>query len=258
MRRFALVLFASTALAAPAPKPRVTWADWVGEYTGTLAWTSCTAAGATKTTIAIDAIDGALSVELARAADWLPRLSLVEEDATLAGVQADLKVVLARPKANAIDVAIDLESGCRARGRLVRAGNGAACDRLVAWARVEARCTKLHGPPLEPKLGNKLERCEARATALETELVDAGCAPDPDPLIGVRGMACVSLATTADRVMQCAAISADMRARFASFARGHVTGAQHAPDAASLAEAERHCASANQVIRRILAEHRCL
>jgi len=165
--------------------------------------------------------------------------------------------VLSRPKASAIDVAIDLDSGCRARGRLVRASTSAACDRLVGWARVEARCTKLHGPPLEAKLG-KLDRCEARARALEAELVDAGCAPDPDPLIGVRGMACSTLASTADRVMQCAALSADMRARFASYARGYVTGAQHAPDAVMLAEAERHCASANEIIRRILAQHRCL
>jgi hypothetical protein len=259
MRRLVLVLvlFAWTALAAPAPKPRMTWADWVGDYTGTLAWTRCTAAGATKATITVDAIDGALVAELARAADWLPALSLLEENGTLAGSQADLAVVLARPKANAIDVAIDLDSGCRARGRLVRASKGAACDRLVGWARVEARCTKLRGPPLEPKLG-KLERCEARATALESELVDAGCAPNPDPDIGLRSGACVAAVAQVERLERCASAPQSRVAQWSRMVHHHAAAAQTATTAGELAKVEQTCVTLRRLVDQLLAESRCL
>src|ERR1044071_912807 len=111
MRR-ALLLLLICAPADAAP-----WPDGAGDYSGKLAWTGCTAPGASTATIAIDAVDGALKAELAHAADWLPALSLVEEDdGTLQGRQADLAIVLAHPAANTGRGAIGPHTGGR-RGR---------------------------------------------------------------------------------------------------------------------------------------------
>lgn len=250
-----------------APADAVPWPDWAGEYRGKLAWTGCTVPGASTATIAIDAVDGALTVELARAADWLPALSLLEEDdGTLQGRQADLAVTLAHPSANTVDVAIDLESGCRARGRLVRASSkapvlrgrrvdGAACDRLVAWARIEARCTKLHAPPLEHTLG-KLERCEARGTAVERELIDAGCAPNPAAAKGVA--ACLATVAQADRLARCASAPRDNATILSRSAHAYADAAQTATTPGELAHVEQDCALLRRMIDRQLADYRCL
>jgi len=253
MRR-ALVLMLLCAQADAAPS----WSDWAGDYSGKLAWTGCAVPGASTATIAIDAVDGALKVELARAADWLPSLSLLEEDdGTLQGRQADLAVTLAHPAANAVDVAIDLESGCRARGRLVRAPSkaGAACDRLVAWARIESRCTKLHAPPLETKLG-KLEKCDARASAVEHELVDAGCAPDPNAAKGVT--ACLKTVAQAERLERCASSDKNIATMLSRIAHTHAAAAQTATTPGELARVEQECTSVRRLIDKQLADSRCL
>jgi len=250
-RALLLLLICPQAEAAP-------WSDWAGDYSGKLAWTSCSAPGASTATIAIDAVDGALKVELARAADWLPALSLLEEeDGTLQGRQADLAVTLAHPAANAVDVAIDLESGCRARGRLVRAPSkaGAACDRLVAWARIEARCTKLHAPALEKKLG-KLERCEARATAVEHELIDAGCAPNPAAAKGVA--VCLATVAQAERLERCASAPRENAVILSRVAHTDADAAQTATTPGELAKLEQDCAATRRLIDKQLAEYRCL
>jgi hypothetical protein len=252
MRR-ALLLLLICAQAEAAP-----WSDWAGDYSGKLVWTSCSVPGASTATIAIDAVDGALVVELARAADWLPALSLLEEeDGTLQGRQADLAVTLAHPAANAVDVTIDLESGCRARGRLVRAPSkaGAACDRLVAWARIESRCTKLHAPPLEKKLG-KLDRCEARATAVEHELIDAGCAPNPAAAKGVA--VCLATVAQAERLERCASAPRENSTILSRVARSYADAAHTATTQGELAKVEQDCAATRRLIDKQLAEYRCL
>jgi len=255
MRR-ALLLLLICAPADAAP-----WSDWAGDYSGKLAWTSCSVPGAATATIAIDAVDGALKVELARAADWLPALSLLEEDdGTLQGKQADLAVTLAHPAANRVDVAIDLESGCRARGRLVRAAGkaGPACDRLVAWARIESRCTKLRAPALENKLGKlkPSDRCDARATAVEHELIDAGCAPNPAAAKGVA--VCLATVAQADRLERCASAPRENATILSRVAHTHADAAQTATTPGELAKVEQDCASVRKLIDKQLAEYRCL
>ena len=132
-----LFLTSSQAVAAPS-----TWADWVGDYRGSLSWRQCTAPGERTATLALDAIDGALRIDLAPAGAALRALSLTAEDEVWVGQDGDVSVRVARTP-NAIDVAVTYESGCTMRGKLARATTGVpACDRLLAWSRIEAACTK--------------------------------------------------------------------------------------------------------------------
>ena len=66
------------ALARPATAP--TWADWVGDWEGKLKWTSCTSDGEPSATIALDATDGAMAIDLASGGAGLGSLSLLEDN----------------------------------------------------------------------------------------------------------------------------------------------------------------------------------
>jgi hypothetical protein len=224
---------ASAAIATPAPQPpQPRWADWVGDWTGKLKWTGCTADGADAAALSVEATDGALSIDLTPAGAALAPMSPVDDGGTWLGQQADVTVRLTAGKADQLEVMVDLESGCQMRGQLARATTGiAACDRLVGWSRIEARCGKLVRPPLElasrlarqreswarakgPEKRKVAAQCEARATKVETELVDAGCAPNPDPEIGMRGAQCQALRQVAARFSRCTSGDPDLKARF--------------------------------------------
>lgn len=213
MRRW-LATLAIAMPAAAAPPARATWSDWVGTYTGNLAWRSCTAPGEKQGGITLAAVDGSMAIELDKAHTALRTISLVEtEDHAWSGLQGDLRIVVQRPKPNTVDVTLVLESGCSMTGHLVRASTKvAACDRLVGAARIEAACKKRgDDPPTEDlaKLVAAVWRakdatsCKARTEKLEEALVDAGCLPLPDPTIGVRAKDCLALAGAADRFGRC-------------------------------------------------------
>jgi len=208
-RALCLVIVIGLAASARAAPVRVTWVDWVGAYTGTLAWTGCSAPGAKTASLALDAIDGALTIDLTPAGGGLRPLSLVEDEGRLTAQQGDATVALVRRRADAFELAIDLTSGCAIRGQLVRASTRVpACDRLVALARIEAACTKLPGPRKAPaaqrwKAKDKA-RCTAAADPIETELVDAGCLPSADPAALVPGPACQTLLAHAAKIRRCA------------------------------------------------------
>jgi hypothetical protein len=256
MRRAALVLtlaLAGGALAAPpAAQPAAvvaTWADWVGDWQGKLRWSSCTSDGASSATFALDASDGAIAIDLAGGGGGLGALSLVEDNGGWLGQQGDVTVRVTRPHGDALEVAIDLDSGCQVRGTLRRPTSGlAACDRLVAWSRIEARCTKLARPPLENAARLARQRatwasvkpdaratlgaqCDARAVKVAEELVDAGCAPSPDPQIGLRGDECQALLHATQRLGRCANVPPDLAAIIAQQAFALVGAAQKASDA---------------------------
>ncbi len=128
------VAVAATARAAPAP---LSWADWVGDYTGKLKWAGCTIDGEPTATISFDATDGAIAIDLAAAGGALGTLSLVEDNAGWVGQKGDVSVHLGHLE-NGLTLAVDLESGCTMRAVLKRPSVGiAACDELDAWARVE-------------------------------------------------------------------------------------------------------------------------
>jgi hypothetical protein len=248
---------ASGALAGPAPAP-VTWADWVGDWDGKLKWANCTADGADRATLPFEAVDGAVSIDLSPAGSALALMPLVEDADGWLGQQADVTVHVKRAKADKLELAIDLDSGCQIRGTLARSSVGIpACDRLAAWARIETHCTKLSRPPLEntARLVRQREewkkargddrtklaaQCTARSTKVEQELVDTGCAPHPDPAIGMRGAECQALHGISARLTRCSALPSDQRDTYAREVLVLLAAAQGA-DKASLPIVDAEC-----------------
>lgn len=234
MRTLAIAAFppaAILALASSAAAEPLSWADWVGDWEGKLEWTSCVAEGKTKASISIDAADGALSIDLTAAGGALGKLSLVEDDVGgFSAQQSDVKVSVRRTKD--LELTVTLDSGCEVRGTLARRTVGiATCDRLAAWARIESQCKKLARPALENPARLARQRakwleargedrvklsaqCTSRAARVEAELVDVGCAPNPDPAIGLRGAECQALRGISARLQRCPAVPFDVRAAF--------------------------------------------
>lgn len=174
-----------------------------------------------------------MSIDLSPAGSALRELSLAEDGVGWIGQQGDVTVHVHRSRAgDSLDLAIDLDSGCAVRGTLSRNTVGIpACDRLSAWARIESQCTKLSRPPLENPARVARQRaewtkargsakatlatqCTARATKLETSLIDAGCAPHADPAIGLRGAECQAMRTTAARIARCTSMPPELREAF--------------------------------------------
>jgi hypothetical protein len=261
MRRvvFLVVLAcASGALARPSAAPVALWADWVGDWEGKLRWTSCTSEGEPSATFAFDASDGAVAIDLTGMGGGLGAVSLAEDNGGWTGQQADFVVRVARPHDGALELAVELDSGCQMHASLRRATVGiAGCDRLAGWARIESRCTKLSKPPLEnlarlvrqraewqkargTQRGELATLCEARAAKVETELVDAGCAPNPDPAIGLRGAECRALRQVGERIARCAGFPPDARAQLASDA-AYLAGTAQQANATTLPVIEHSC-----------------
>jgi hypothetical protein len=264
MRRHAVLLMmaaASGVLAAPAPQAP-SWADWVGDWDGKLKWTNCSADGAERASISVDALDGSVSIDLTPAGSALPQLSLTEEGGGWMAQQGDVTVRVKRgkpdKKGDKLELAVDLDSGCQVRGTLTRASVGiAACDRLAAWARIESHCTKLSRPPLENAARLARQRaewrkatgddrsklaaqCTGRSAKVEQELVDIGCAPHPDPAIGMRGAECQALRGIAGRISRCANLPSDQRDAYAREVLVLVAAAQGA-DKTSLPVVDAEC-----------------
>jgi hypothetical protein len=253
----------SGALATPLAQPQPqTWADWVGDWEGKLKWTSCSTDGADRASIALDAIDGSVSLDLTPAGSALPVMSLAEDADGWAAQQADVSVKVKRGKSDKkgdkLELAVDLDSGCQVRGTLTRASVGiAACDRLAAWARIESHCTKLSRPPLENAARLARQRaewrkargddrtklaaqCTARSAKVEQELVDIGCAPNADPAIGMRGAECQALRGIAGRLSRCSNLPSDQRDAYAREVLVLLAAAQGA-DKASLPVVDAEC-----------------
>ncbi|HEY5948988.1 MAG TPA: hypothetical protein VIV40_26030 [Kofleriaceae bacterium] len=252
---------ASGALATPAAQPS-SWADWVGDWDGKLKSTSCSLEVGERASFALDAIDGAVTVDLSPASSSLPQLSLVEDGDGWMGQQGDVTVRVKRIKPDKIgdrlELAVDLDSGCQVRGTLTRGSVGiAACDRLAAWARIESHCTKLSRPPLENAARLARQRaewrkargddrsklaaqCSARSTKVEQQLIDTGCAPNADPAIGMRGAECQALRGIAGRLGRCGNLPSDQRDAYAREVLVLLAAAQGA-DKASLPVVDGEC-----------------
>jgi len=265
VRGILVVLCALTASARAD-----SWADWIGDWHGKLSWKGCTADGAGSATLPFEASDGAVSIDLTNAGDGLLPMSLVEDSAGWAGQSGDVTVHITH-KNDKLSLAVDLDSGCQARGELRRDTSGiAACDQLVAWARIEARCTKLVKPPLENEARLARQRatwgkadrtklaaqCEARASKVETELVDAGCAPNPDPTIGMRGAECRALAQAATRLGRCSAVPSDLATLITQEA-GALVGAAQQASKAELPYVEVQCKRVRERITQTVQQSGC-
>ncbi len=264
---------ASGALATPPAAPR-SWADWVGDWDGKLAWKHCTSEGAVRASIPVDAIDGSVSIDLAPAGSALSQLPLVEGEGGWSGKQGDVSVTLSRAKRGKLALAIDLDSGCQVRGTLSRASVGIPeCDQLAAWARIESHCTKLSRPPLENAARLARQRatwrkargeertklaaqCTARSAKVEQELVDIGCAPNPDPAIGMRGAECQALRGIAGRLGRCGNLPSDQRDAYAREVLVLLAAAQGA-DQASLPIVDGDCKRARERLFAIAQQAGC-
>jgi hypothetical protein len=238
------------------------WSDWVGAYGGKLQWRACTAPGKEIATITVDATDAVMSVDLAPAGGALPALTLVYDDDHQAwsGQSGDVKVTLTHPRDNTISLAVELDSGCTMHGTLARASTGvAACDRLVGWTRIAARCTKREPPDdlaaLAKRTWKKTDAatCSDRAKQLASELVDAGCAPDPDAASATFGPACRALADETNRLVHCPRVTSDVL--------GIVLGLQMLPashpDPAQRAIAESKCEDGRKIVALLAQRTHC-
>ncbi|MEO8707100.1 MAG: hypothetical protein ABI867_44145 [Kofleriaceae bacterium] len=263
-RVLAVLVVASAAHAAPAPHA-TSWADWVGTFEGTLAWRSCTTPGAKQVALAIDATDGVLAIDLAPASPGLRTLSLVSEAAGWSAQQGDVEVRITRPKAELVDLVIELDSGCMARGQLRRAATGVpACDQLTAWAKVEAHCSKLRDAPLEDaaKLVATKWRaadaggCTKRAQKLELALIDVGCAPHPDPQIGTRARECLDLGAASAKLARCGGVPQQIKDLVAAQAQQFTAAAQTA-ERATLPYVEQQCRDVKATIASIATQFGC-
>jgi hypothetical protein len=266
MRSIGIVaMLGAVALAAPARKPPPSWADWVGTYEGKLSWKACSAAGEKTAAIPLVAIDGAMAIDLAPAHAGLRTVSLVEGDAVWSAQQGDFMLAIKRPRANAIDLTVELSSGCTLKAQLRRTTtNVAACDRLLGWARIEASCSKLPAGATEDlgKLAVTKWRktdaasCTTRADKLERSLVDAGCAPHPDPLVGVRAPACLALADATSRLDRCASVPPNVKKVFVLQGQATVSASQTA-EASELAVVEAECRDLRTTVIAVGTQFRC-
>lgn len=265
------LLVAAAAPSAADPAPRVTWADWVGDYTGALAWSSrCVSPGASRATIAVDAVDGALVADLTAAGGGLRALSLVEDDTgAWTAQQGDVTLALVRPaaRANELELSVELASGCTLHARLRRPSTRLpACDALLAWGRIEDRCSKLAEPRLEEPAALAKERatwragargvalgCAARVDRLELQLIDAGCAPVPDPQAAVRGPSCQRVFQLASRLGRCAAASPRLR----DLSRAVLEQPTTSDDATTQQLLERRCEGLHDGLARLARHDRC-
>jgi hypothetical protein len=275
MRRvpIAVVLAVAGGAIAGGPSTAV-WSDWVGEWTGKLHWQGCAIDGAAAATVALDATDGAVAIDLASAGTGLATVPLIEDDGAWRGQSADVRVHAGRSKQGALELAVTLDSGCELHATLQRDGSGIApCDRLAAWARVEARCTKLARPPLEEPArlarqkaawtgarGGDREllasQCDARASRLEAELVNVGCAPNPDPAIGLRGLDCQAMQQVVSRLARCAAAPPDDVAALSRVAAELASAAQTAREA-ELPYVEAQCRAQRERVALVGHQHGC-
>jgi hypothetical protein len=277
MRRVlvALALFGAV-IATGAPADSVKWADWVGDYQGKLRWTGCTAPGPESATVAIDATDAVMRVDLAPVSSGLQAMTLVtdEHEVGWQAQQGDVTTRLGRPAEGVIELAVDLDSGCSVRGSLKRASSGiAACDRLVAWSRIEGKCTKLTGPRLElpARLVRQREtwakargeersvlaaQCDTRSAKVETELVDAGCAPNPD--VGLVDSAdCRRLASIAAKLERCGGVPATVKSEI-SVMTMQLLGGSQTVDASSRPVVDAQCQAAATRVADMAPKFRCM
>jgi hypothetical protein len=267
----AIGISAGGLAAAPAERAPASWADWVGDYRGAVTWRGCVAPGAASAVVAIDAVDAVIAVDLAALGGGLRAMSLLEDGGGWSARDGDVAVRIerSRPAApGAIELAVTLDSGCTARGRLARAATGVpACDRLAGWSRIEARCRKLAargGAPLEDAAriaGTKWRAadaaaCDSRAARVELALIDAGCAPHPDPAIGARAPDCLRLADDAARAARAGCLPPDLEATLVREAQA-LRAASETAERATLGVVEQQCRDARATLATAAARFRC-
>jgi len=236
-RATSLVILAALAggvIADPVPEgaPANDPVDLVavaGRYQLKLSWTGCSPAGARKATAELRPIDGRLELELGAVRDGLPTIVVAGDRAKVSGRSEDVAVDLTWTR-RGIAIAIDLDSGCHARGTARRDDVGiAACDELAALARVEVGCSAVDPDTRHEdvaaidreraawgKATGKRRRavaaaCVQRVDVLRPTLVDAACLPVPSEDAPTMIEECRDLATRIDRLSRCRTLTDQAR-----------------------------------------------
>lgn len=253
----AVVVASTSANAAPLER-------LVGDYRGALVWRQCTAPGEKVVRVAVDVVNGVMTIDLTPVGAALRIFSLQQDAAAWSAQDGDLSVQVSQNKANTVDLAIRYDSGCTARGRLVRGSTAvAACDALIGWSRIEATCSKA-GDKLEDAAAlaaatwkkSDAARCTARADKLARAMVDAGCVPHPDPMIGVRAVQCRSLADATAKLARCGRVPREIMQRLSSNADALVAASQTA-ERATLPFVERQCQDARAALAGTAVQFQC-
>jgi len=221
--------------------------------------------------VSLDAVDAVMSIDLGKLGGGLRAMSLASDDGGWSARQGDVQVRIARGKPaapNAVELLVELDSGCSARGRLQRASTGVpACDRLAGWTRIEARCSKLAQRGESPLEDTALvartrwrpadaAQCAARAAKIERALIDAGCALHPDPAIGARAADCLRLADDTARVVRCKRLPPDFEAALLQTADSLRAAAETA-ERATLGVVEQQCRDAKATLAVIATRFQC-
>lgn len=262
MRRILIAaMLLAVARVEAAPKP---WATWVGDYRGSLVWRRCTAPGASVAAVTFEAVDGALRLDLTALGAALRVFSVQQDAAGWSAQDGDLSIRVDQKKPNTLDLAIDYDSGCTARGQLVRATTGVpACDVLLGWSRIEAACTKRETKiedvaALAKQKWKKADApaCTARADKLALAMIDAGCAPHPDPDIGVRAVACRALADATLKLARCGRVPREIMQRLSGTASA-LSSASQSADKSTLPYVEQQCKDARTDVAGTAVQFQC-
>lgn len=220
------------ALAVPA-RADVAWADVVGDWSATLRWSSCAAAGATKAAIAIDATNGVLAIDLAATSKYLASYALLPTDdaKALEAQHGDIALTVAPTGTDKLALAVRVgTAGCTLRAELARPRPSCALD---AWTRIAKRCTR---EPIDfPTKGT----CREQAATLEHAVVEAGCAPSSNARFVARSH-CQRLPQVAQQVNQCPKLDQAQRDAFTKLAATMV-GAAQSVDQTSAATLDQQC-----------------
>ena len=113
------------------------------------------------------------------------------------------------------------------------AGQGTGNHRAPGWRAGTARLVRQRETwsKAQGDARTKLAaQCDARATKVSAELIDAGCAPNPDP-VGHRAPACQALRQSAAKLTRCGSIASSISSALDAQAAQLASVAQTADDA---------------------------
>lgn len=99
-------------------------------------------------------------------------------------------------------------------------------------------------------------RCGTRADKLELAMIDAGCAPHPDPEIGVRAVACQALGEVTQKLARCGRVPGAIMQRLSNRATALLAASQTA-EPATLRHVEQQCTDARTEVSGTAVQFQC-
>jgi len=99
-------------------------------------------------------------------------------------------------------------------------------------------------------------RCVARAEKVELAMIDAGCAPHPDPQIALRAVECRALSDAAQKLARCGRVPQEIMQRLSGKASALSAAAQTA-ERATLPYVEQQCKDARAELSGTAVQFQC-